>query len=72
MTISILFWGIFRTKKSALESMRQGFSIYYLSNEIYDEFYSSEDGIYYVTMPPNSVKVFGELSVKEKDFLKIN
>ena len=34
------------------------FGIYYLSNEIYDEYYGSEDGIYYVTMPPNSVKVF--------------
>lgn len=34
------------------------FGVYYLSNEIYDEFYGSEDGIYYVSMPPNSVKVF--------------
>lgn len=34
------------------------FSIHYISNEIYDEYYGSEDGIYYITMPANSVKVF--------------
>ena len=34
------------------------FNLHYLSNEIYDEFYGSEDGIYYIDMPANSVKVF--------------
>lgn len=34
------------------------YDIHYLSNEIYDEFYSSEDGIYYVDMPAEGVKVF--------------
>ena len=34
------------------------FDIFYLSNEIYDEFYGSEDGIYYISMPPFSVNVF--------------
>ncbi len=34
------------------------FSVHYISNEIYDEVYSSEDGIYYIDMPPNSCKVF--------------
>lgn len=34
------------------------FDIHYLSGEIYEECYSSEDGIYYIHMPPSSVKVF--------------
>ena len=34
------------------------FNINCLSDEVYDEFYSSEDGIYYIDMPANSVKVF--------------
>ena len=50
--------GNFSDEKKCFRIDAARFSIYYLSNEIYDEFYSSEDGIYYVTMPPNSVKVF--------------
>lgn len=34
------------------------FDICYLTNEIYEEFYGSEDGIYYIYMPASSVKVF--------------
>ena len=29
-----------------------------LENEIYEEYYNSEDGIYYIEMPPGEVKVF--------------
>ncbi len=34
------------------------FGLRELENEIYEEYYSSEDGIYYIEMPPNEVKVF--------------
>lgn len=34
------------------------FNMYSLVNELYEEYYRSEDGIYFVDMPPRSVKVF--------------
>lgn len=34
------------------------YSIRELENEIYEEYYNSEDGIYYIEMPPGEVKVF--------------
>lgn len=34
------------------------FNIHRIENEIYEEYYNSEDGIYYIQMPPNEVKVF--------------
>lgn len=34
------------------------YNIYHMSDEIYDECYTSNDGIYYITMPANSVKAF--------------
>ena len=34
------------------------FDIHVLENEIYEEYYNSEDGIYYIELKPNEVKVF--------------
>lgn len=34
------------------------FGVHELENEIYEEYYNSEDGIYYIEMPPGEVKVF--------------
>ena len=34
------------------------FDIHFLENELYEEYYTSEDGIYYVEMCPRAVKVF--------------
>lgn len=34
------------------------FDIHEIENEIYEEYYNSEDGIYYIEMPPGDVKVF--------------
>ncbi len=34
------------------------FKVYKMENEIYKEFHDSEDGIYYVEMPPREIKVF--------------
>lgn len=34
------------------------FDIHFLENELYEEYYTSEDGIYYVEMCPRAIKVF--------------
>ena len=34
------------------------FDIHYLENELYEEYYNSEDGIYYAELPPRGIKVF--------------
>ena len=34
------------------------FGLHALENELYEEYYRSEDGIYYIEMPPRAIKVF--------------
>ena len=34
------------------------FDIHYLENDLYEEYYNSEDGIYYIELPPRGIKVF--------------
>ncbi len=34
------------------------YDIHYLSNELFEEYYQSEDGIYYIEIPPRGIKTF--------------